>query len=153
MLVSDTMTKKVFRVREDDPLPAIYERMEALGIRHVPVTRKDKVVGIISDRDVLKHSLLDGHRLVVPDLTAGQVMTPDVVCCSPSTLVGTVAGKMVARKIDAVVVTKSRGVLAGIVTSTDIMGLLASKPSLYAQRTIPFKFEFFGITEPWGEAI
>jgi CBS domain-containing protein len=52
--VSDVMTAQVIAVDVDAPLTDIVELMEQHRIKRVPVTDKDKVVGVVSRADMLR---------------------------------------------------------------------------------------------------
>jgi CBS domain-containing protein len=55
--VSKVMTRKVATCNENETIPAIMERMTAGKFRHVPVIEQDRLVGIISIGDVVKHRI------------------------------------------------------------------------------------------------
>lgn len=55
--VSKVMTRKVASCTENDTIPAIMERMTSGKFRHVPVIEQDRLVGIISIGDVVKHRI------------------------------------------------------------------------------------------------
>lgn len=54
MKASDIMASNVICVDIDERLPKVRQTMEDYGIHHLPVVEKDKLVGIISDRDLLR---------------------------------------------------------------------------------------------------
>jgi acetoin utilization protein AcuB len=54
MKAQDIMVKNVICVEMDERLPNIRKIMETNGFHHIPVTEKGKLVGIISDRDLLR---------------------------------------------------------------------------------------------------
>lgn len=54
MKAQDLMVKNVICVDMDDRLPDIKEIMENHEFHHLPVTEHGKLVGIISDRDILR---------------------------------------------------------------------------------------------------
>jgi CBS domain-containing protein len=53
--VSSVMTRKVVTCGENETVATIMERMTMGKFRHVPVVEQDKVIGIISIGDVVKH--------------------------------------------------------------------------------------------------
>ncbi|HEY0567510.1 MAG TPA: CBS domain-containing protein [Xanthobacteraceae bacterium] len=55
--ISKVMTRKVTTCSENETIPAIMERMTAGKFRHVPVIEQDRLVGIISIGDVVKHRI------------------------------------------------------------------------------------------------
>lgn len=54
MKAQDIMTKNVISVDMDERLPIIKKIIESHEFHHLPVTDKGKLVGIISDRDLLR---------------------------------------------------------------------------------------------------
>lgn len=46
----------------DDDTEDVAERMLKLGIRHLPVVVDDKLVGVISARDLLLAEIWQGHK-------------------------------------------------------------------------------------------
>ena len=61
--VSNLMTRDVFTVTENSLLSDIANLMILHRIRRVPVVREDKVVGIISRRDLLRYIVESGDTL------------------------------------------------------------------------------------------
>lgn len=64
-------------------------------------------------------------------------MTPAPVTCLPSTSVSQVAKLMLQHKIDSIPIVSYSGSLTGLVTSTDLLGLLTD---LDEARMLPFDF-------------
>ena len=60
--VSEVMTRKVTTCTESDTISSIMELMTAGKFRHVPVVDQDRLVGIISIGDVVKHRLGEMER-------------------------------------------------------------------------------------------
>ena len=57
MTVGSLMTKKVITCSPDDRLYTVVRLMGEFHIRHVPVVKNGKVVGMIGMRDVIEHRL------------------------------------------------------------------------------------------------
>ena len=55
--LSEVMTRKVVTCTESETVSVIMERMTAGKFRHVPVIEQDRLVGVISIGDVVKHRL------------------------------------------------------------------------------------------------
>lgn len=55
--VSDVMTRKVFSVEDDRPIEQVSQIFTDKPLRYVPVTKGDKLVGIISRKDVINKLL------------------------------------------------------------------------------------------------
>jgi CBS domain-containing protein len=57
--VSEVMTRKVTTCSPSDTISSIMERMTAGKFRHVPVIEQDRLTGIVSIGDVVKHRLME----------------------------------------------------------------------------------------------
>jgi CBS domain-containing protein len=55
--LAQVMTRKVVTCGEDETVAGIMERMTTGKFRHVPVLEEDRLVGIVSIGDVVKHRL------------------------------------------------------------------------------------------------
>lgn len=80
-----------------------------------------RIDGIISERDVVR-----GLRRLGPDVlqqTVRDLMTAEVITCTPDDRVGGVMALMDVRKIRHVPVVNEEGELAGIISSRDIIKL------------------------------
>ena len=65
--VSEIMTSKVVYVEADQPLEECMAVMIDKGVRHLPVFDKDKLLGLISVRDVLKE-VVDVQKFLISQL-------------------------------------------------------------------------------------
>jgi acetoin utilization protein AcuB len=125
MIVRDLMSKDLLCVLADYELADLHALMRDRRVRHLPVMSDGQLVGIVSDRDLLLHARKVGGELVFPPLlTASDIMTRDVVACSETAPLEEIAAKMIALKIDALPVTNARGDLVGLITSTDLLGVV-----------------------------
>jgi CBS domain-containing protein len=60
--LAQVMTRKVSTCTQTETVSAIMERMTTGKFRHVPVVEQDRLVGIISIGDVVKHRLMEMER-------------------------------------------------------------------------------------------
>ena len=84
----------------------------------LPVVDGRELVGIVSERDVVRHLHERGRDLL--DATVGDVMTADVVTCSPRDRAADLARVMTERRIRHLPVCDDRG-LIGIVSIGDLV--------------------------------
>jgi len=118
MNVSDVMTAAVETCSPDDTLQAVAERMVKLDVGGIPVCENDRVIGMITDRDIVVRAVSRGE-----DVTAcrvGDVMTPDIVYCSPDDSVTEAARLMAARQVRRLAVIDDQRRLCGIVALGDL---------------------------------
>ena len=124
------MTRNVICVREADTLKIVFDLIAEWDIRHFPVTDDGRVVGIITDRDILPYSLESGSA-VFWGRTVADTMSRKVITSSPDDPISLIAGLMISNKIDCVpIIEPSDKKLVGLVTSTDLVDLLREREIL-----------------------
>jgi acetoin utilization protein AcuB len=129
MLVQDVMHTKLVTVTPETTLPEALRLTGQRGIRHLPVLDGDRLVGILSDRD-LKRAMaspatsLEAHELnyLLDRLRVEEFMTRKVITIGPMFPIEAAASRMVQDKIGALPVTDDER-LVGLVTETDVLGV------------------------------
>jgi len=129
MKVEDRMTRKVFTLTEDQSLRDAIAVMQRNRIRHAPVVSGEKVVGILTDRDVKRASpsALSGidqaqYDRVLNETRVGQAMTRNPFTVTPSTSIRDAVKVLIDRKYSALPVVEDDR-LVGIITGTDMLRL------------------------------
>lgn len=115
--VSSIAAHGVVTATPDADFGLLDELMAAKGVRHVPIVEDDRLVGIVSDRD-MRRSLGAGDG---PAVRARDLMSDGVLTISDDADVRDVAMVMADRRISALVTTAGDGQVLGIVTSTDLV--------------------------------
>ncbi len=103
----------------DTSVAQILELMKSHNVRHIPIKQNDRVVGIISERDL---RWMGNPAIVLPatdEIPVSHVMTFNPYIVEIDTPLTTVILEMTERKIGAAIVVSSDR-LAGIVTVIDI---------------------------------
>lgn len=120
------MTPDVTYVDEETPITVAWSLMQKLGVRHLPVVEQGKLVGIVSDRDLLERAArtIEGG-LCFPDLCAAEVMKFHPVSSRPDASAAELAATMIAQRVDSIPVVSPEGALLGLVTSVDLLRLVA----------------------------
>ena len=118
MKIKDVMTKSVETVRPDQTLQEAASRMKSLDVGPMPVCENDKLVGMLTDRDIVLRAAADGKDLRTTKVR--EAMTPDVVVCAEDDDVRDAAKKMKDRQIRRLVVVDGQKKVAGIVSLGDI---------------------------------
>jgi CBS domain-containing protein len=121
--VSDFMTKDLVTVREADDLALAESLLRLGGIRHLPVVRERKLVGILTQRDVLRSGL--AGKPPARELPVSDVMTRDPTSVRPGLGLAQAARLMLERKIGCLPVCEEDGTLVGIVTEADFVRFAA----------------------------
>jgi acetoin utilization protein AcuB len=131
-------SRDVIVVPPELDLQAAWRLMEREKIRHLVVLRGSGIVGIVSDRDILARGLWRHGTLELdPKLMVVNAMSPTPYTVSPRARVSEVARLMVEKQIDAVPVVDAEERVVGLVTSTDLLALIADSAG---ESTIPFAF-------------
>src|SRR3954466_4345619 len=78
MKVSDAMTRDVMLVRPDQSIREAAALMEDCDIGSLPVADSDRLVGMITDRDIAVRAVAKG---LSPDTQVSQVMSKEVLYC------------------------------------------------------------------------
>jgi CBS domain-containing protein len=136
MKVRDVMTEKVFTVEVDTPLKTVATRMLEYGVSGMPVVVGERVLGVVSETDILfkeriapdRKGLVDWlvHYGEDPPLakldarTAGEAMTSPAVTIASERSIADAAATMLELRIDRLPVVDA-GCLVGIVTRTDLV--------------------------------
>ena len=128
MKVKELMSTKLTTVNPNDKLDMVFFLYNFENLRHLPVLEKNKLVGIISDRDLKK--ILGPKKTFIknPDGTfthlssrrVKNIMRRNVTTIEPEQRAADAAAIMAKKKIGALpVVHKNK--LVGIITATDIL--------------------------------
>jgi acetoin utilization protein AcuB len=134
--VHEWMSPDPVTVAPDTDVREARRLLQRYGVRHLPVVRGGRLVGIVSDRDVRLEQAaleaLDDRRLVAlvrGERDVSEVMTAAVHTISPDGSVTEAARTMLSRRISALPVVDDGGRLLGVITSTDcLLALLDVAP-------------------------
>jgi CBS domain-containing protein len=117
MNVSEVMTAQVATATPRNTIADVARMMADVESGAVPVTDDGKVVGLITDRDIVLRAVAEKLSF---DTSVTEVMTPDVETCRQDDNVADAAAKMGARQIRRLVVLDESGGLAGMLSLGDI---------------------------------
>ena len=100
-----------------DTLKTVLECMKKYNYRHFPIMNsEERLVGIISDRDVLIHLHKDHSKIFIND-----IMSKEVLTAIEHTRIQDISKIMLHEKINSLPIISSEHVLVGIITQTDIL--------------------------------
>lgn len=117
MNVSEVMTAQVATASRKTTIAEVAKTMAEVESGAVPVVEDGKVVGLITDRDIVLRVVAEGRSF---DSPVSEVMTDDVQTCSADDNVADAAAKMGSHQIRRLVVLNDAGRLAGILSLGDI---------------------------------
>jgi CBS domain-containing protein len=117
-MVEEFMSTAVITMKESDTLSAAQIEMRMAEIRHLPVVdEKGHVVGVLSDRDVLRNlTKIDGEPTPVT-----QIMSRRVQTVKPSMLASEAATLLLEHKFGCLPVVGDDEQIVGIITDTDFL--------------------------------
>jgi CBS domain-containing protein len=116
--VGDIMARPVVTVGPGSTLMEAMRSMREHNIGAVVVVDGGKVVGIVTERDIVRFLADNPSRC---DASISEVMTRDVVVCSPDTPILRAFIVMYERRIRRLPVVSSEGELVGMVTMRDLL--------------------------------
>jgi CBS domain-containing protein len=117
MKVSEAMTRDVRVASPDQTLREVARIMADLDTGVVPVGENDRLVGMITDRDIAIRGVAEGRG---PDTTVRDVMTPDVRTCFEDEDVQDVARTMAQNQVRRLPVLSRDKRLVGIISLGDV---------------------------------
>ena len=133
MLVKNWMSKNVITVDINDSMQDAMKLLKENDIRMLPVMKKAKLVGIVTDRDLKKASASDATTLEVHELLyllmkikVKNIMTRDVITVPPDYTVEETAQVLQKNRISGAPVVDDSGQLVGTITQTDLFRVLIS---------------------------
>jgi CBS domain-containing protein len=116
MKVKQIMTTDVRTVNPNDTITKAASIMSQIDVGCLPVTDSNKVVGIVTDRDIVLRGIAKGEA---SNQKVSEVMTTNVKCASPEMDVHTVADIMAENQIRRLPVVENNQ-LVGIVAIGDL---------------------------------
>jgi CBS domain-containing protein len=117
--VMDVMTKDVETIGPNDTLKAAAEKMRELSVGPLPVCEGDKLMGIITDRDIVVRAVAKG--MDINTTRVSEAMTDHVESVHVSDDITTVSKKMNEEKIRRVLVVDDHDKLVGIIALGDLV--------------------------------
>ena len=118
MKVKEMMHKGVEWVSPDTPIGAIAKKMRQRDIGAIPVGENDRLVGMVTDRDIAVRGLANGRD--VSKLTARDVMTKGVTWCRDSDNAAAAARLMETKHIRRLPVIDEKKRMVGMLSLGDI---------------------------------
>lgn len=138
--VKDVMTSRVVSVNRDASFRTMAAALRKHRVSAFPVLDNDeKVMGVVSEADMLTKEALDSERHGMPGMiagllrrreyqkaagtTAGDVMTSPPVTIAPDDTLGRAARLMYTRKVKRLPVVDANGHLVGIIGRSDLLSV------------------------------
>jgi acetoin utilization protein AcuB len=133
MIVANWMSKNIITVDENDSMHGAMKLLKEHDIRMLPVMKKGKLVGILTDRDLKRASASDATSLEIHELfylltriKVKNIMTKEVITVPPDFTVEETAQVLQKNKISGAPVVDAEGQIVGTITQTDLFRVLIS---------------------------
>jgi acetoin utilization protein AcuB len=133
MNVRQIMTKKIVTVELDDSLAMVKEIFDNLKFHHLLVVESQKLVGVVSDRDLLKAlspnlgtvsaTLKDEATL---NKRVHQIMTSELITLHPDATIGDAVNLFNTHKISCIPIVDNEFRPLGIVSWRDLLKAVAA---------------------------
>ena len=117
MKVSDVMTREVQTISPDQTAKEAANFMLSTDAGSIPVTDGERLVGMITDRDIAVRGVAKGNG---PDTLVSELMTKDCITAREDDDVATIASKMSEAQVRRLPVVDGDEKLCGIVSLGDL---------------------------------
>jgi len=118
MKVSDAMTSQVSIARPTDSIRKVAETMAKVDSGVVPVVDNGKVVGLVTDRDIVLRVVAEGRSF---DSAVSEVMSDgEVLSVKEDDVLADATAKMANNQVRRLVVLNESGNLTGILSLGDV---------------------------------
>jgi CBS domain-containing protein len=118
MRVSEVMTQGVECIGPDATLQEAAAKMKSLDVGPLPVCDNDRLVGMVTDRDIAVRATAEGDAPT--DVRVRDVMTSEVIYCFEDEFVEDAARLMAAKQVRRLVVLNRDKRMVGIVSLGDL---------------------------------
>ena len=118
MQIKDVMTRDVKLVSPDTPVAVAARLMRQQDVGSLPVGADDRMVGMLTDRDIVLRAVADGKDC--KSATAGEVMSKEILYCFDDQDIEEVARNMGEQQIRRLPVVDRDKRLVGIVSLGDL---------------------------------
>ena len=139
MKVSEVMTRDVQTVSPDQPVQQAASFMLSADAGSIPVTQGDRLIGMITDRDIAVRGVAKGYG---PDTPVRELMTDDIVTARLDDDTDDIAARMSSAQVRRLPVIDDEERLCGIVSLGDLTQKASDSAAEQALE---------GVTEPGGD--
>jgi CBS domain-containing protein len=113
----EIMTTDVKTVSRDTPIRDVAANMREGDVGSIPVAENGKLVGIVTDRDIVVRAVAEGREA---STCVGEVMTAEIFSVRPDDFAFEAVRLMGDKQVRRVPVVNDDGSLAGIIAIADV---------------------------------
>src|SRR6188508_2138103 len=117
MKIRDVMTREVQTIRPEQTAREAAAFMLSADAGSIPVTEDERLIGMITDRDIAVRGIAKGYG---PDTPVRELMTNDVICARADDDVEAIASRMSEAQVRRLPVIDEQERLCGIVSLGDL---------------------------------
>jgi CBS domain-containing protein len=117
VLVKDIMSSPVFTFNCEKTLGQAAADMKKFSKRHYPIVQENRIVGIISERDILTAKAKQFSELT----PLNDIMSNEVILVKENTDIRIVSKIMIEENISSLPVINDNDLLIGMITKTDLL--------------------------------
>jgi CBS domain-containing protein len=118
MQISEIMSRDVAIAAPGDSVQKVAQKMAEIDAGIIPVGEKDRLVGMVSDRDIVLRAVAKGKA--PGKCTARDVMSPDIKYCYEDEKIEDAARNMATLQVKRLPVLNREKRLVGIVSLGDL---------------------------------
>jgi len=127
MNIRKRMQTEIVTLQVNEPLANAVEATASEQIRHLPILDGDRLVGMVSDRDIkqaLPSAIIEGNKAeydrVLRETPVRRIMRVSPITVGPSASLADVIRLMLDHRISAIPIVEG-GKLVGLLTDTDVL--------------------------------
>jgi CBS domain-containing protein len=132
--VKNSMHKGAEWVSPDTPVKVLANVMREQDIGAIPIGENDRLIGMVTDRDVAVRAVADGTDLSA--LTAKDIMTKGIVCCRDADDVSHAANVMQSKQIRRLPVIDKNEHMVGILSLGDLSHAATERTAAAVTRAV-----------------
>jgi CBS domain-containing protein len=117
MKVREIMTSNVECLGPESSLKEIAQEMKSLDVGFIPICENDRLVGTVTDRDIVIRAIADGNDV---NTKVRDIMSRDIIYAFEDDDVKTVAEKMREQDVRRILILDNNKRLVGVVSIGDI---------------------------------
>lgn len=115
--IKDAMSKKLIIGKNTDTIKEISELMKKNDIGFIPISKNNKIIGVITDRDIVTRAIESGAK---GDSKIESYISPNIISCDINENTSTVLDIMKKSKIKRLIITDSEKVV-GVISISDLL--------------------------------
>jgi CBS domain-containing protein len=123
-LVRDVMSKHEITISKSDTIQKAASLMKQHDIGFLPVIMEGKLIGVITDRDLVIRGIADNIDV---QQSIDSIFSKQIICCTPDTSVEQASKLMAEKQVHRLLITENEQ-LVGVLTLADLAREVEKNP-------------------------